>query len=63
MNNLNEINIYPLQVIYKVTEPIKIPKFFGNLIRGLLGHSLKSVYCTNPDEKNCSKCGRKYQNC
>ncbi len=60
MNFLNEIKIYPLQVIYKVTEPIKIPKFFGNLIRGLLGHSLKSVYCTNPDEKNCSNCDRKY---
>ena len=61
MINLQNINIYSFTVTYLKTDRMRLPYFKGNLIRGILGNSLKDIYCIYEKNTNCSKCEKKFE--
>lgn len=60
--DLNKIEIYSLDVSFKITKSMTMPIYTGFKIYGILGNAFRSIFCWNKELDNCSKCQKKY-NC
>ena len=56
----DKVALYSLEAIFIKTAKLHLPYYKGNLVRGLLGNSLKELHCTNTKETNCNNCKFKY---
>ena len=54
-NTLETLSYLPLDWDCRFEEETKLPAFKGSMLRGALGHALKSVVCAMR-EKNCDRC-------
>ena len=58
--NISDLEVYSFNILYEISNPIKIPVFSGNLFYNLFAKSLKNLYCVFQSQTDCDNCPKKY---
>ncbi len=53
---LRNLQIYKIKFKLQATTHIKLPPYKGSTFKGVFGHQLRKIFCTDKDASNCREC-------